>query len=172
MSAITHLTLEQFHERYTDADKPYYEYWHGEAIQKNVPTRAHSYLQAILAQAFEAAGYHAGPELTLRIDPDWEPVPDVAASLSNEQPYPTKPIEIVAEVLSPKDRPAHVLDKCRHYQNIGIGQIYVFDPELRTAQIWNSEHDKLDSVDRLALGNGVIMQVDQLWLALDGKLGN
>jgi Uma2 family endonuclease len=42
---------------------------------------------------------------------------------NNEQPYPTKPIEIVAEVLSPKDRPGHVLDKCRHYQNIGISQI-------------------------------------------------
>jgi len=39
---------------------------------------------------FVKAGYAAGAELDLRIDPDWEPRPDVVASLAIEEPYPTQ----------------------------------------------------------------------------------
>jgi hypothetical protein len=84
------LTLEEFRNRYADA-KPYYEYWFGEAIQKSVPTWLHCLLQAILTEFLTRAGYRAGPELELRIDSDWQPKADVAAALTVEHPYPTKP---------------------------------------------------------------------------------
>jgi Uma2 family endonuclease len=101
MGSATHLlTLEEFRCRYAE-EKPYYEYWFGEAVQKSVPTWLHTLLARILADALDRAGYASGPELELRIDPNWQPKPDVAAALTVEIPYPTKPIDVVAEVLSP-----------------------------------------------------------------------
>jgi Uma2 family endonuclease len=95
---------------------------------------------------------------------------DVAAALSVEDPYPTRPIEAVAEVLSPEDQPARVLAKCQHYQEIGIGQIYIFDPQLRTAQLWNAERDALEVVDTMYLGNGTVMLVSSIWTTLAQKI--
>jgi hypothetical protein len=34
------LSLTDFHARY-DGEKPYFEYWEGEAVQKSTPTRLH-----------------------------------------------------------------------------------------------------------------------------------
>src|SRR4051812_35557680 len=46
-------------------------------------------------------------------------------------PYPTKPTELVMEVLSPTDAMSLVHDKCQNYQRIGIQQIFVLGPECR-----------------------------------------
>ena len=89
----------------------------------SLPTWLHSILQALLAEVLTWAGYTAGSELELRIDPDWEPKPDVSAALKIEQPYPTRPIDIVAEVLSPGDDMHTVHEKCEQYARIGIFQI-------------------------------------------------
>ncbi|MDQ2841154.1 MAG: Uma2 family endonuclease, partial [Acidobacteriota bacterium] len=86
MATVTHLlSLEEFRKRYAD-DKPYFEYWFGEAVQKSASNWQHALLQAILAGTLSEAGYRAGVELELRIDPDWQPKADVAAALTVEQP--------------------------------------------------------------------------------------
>jgi len=91
MAATTHrLTLDEFHARY-EAEKPYYEYWFGEAVQKSVPTWLHSVLMAVLTDLLHGAGYKTGAELELRIDPGWQPKADVVATLTSiPGPYPTK----------------------------------------------------------------------------------
>jgi Uma2 family endonuclease len=170
MSVITSLTLEQFRSLEAQSEGPRLEYWHGTAVAKTMPTWLHSALQRILADLFEAAGYNAAVELELRIDSDWQPKPDVAAALLMEEPYPTRPIEIVAEVLSPEDEPGRVIAKCRQYQRIGIGQIFVFDPQQRTAHIWNASQDGLVQIDRMQLSNGTVLLVSGVWVALDRKL--
>ncbi len=48
-SAAPLLTLAEFHARY-DGEKPYYELWNGEAIQKSVPIWLHNLLERILAE--------------------------------------------------------------------------------------------------------------------------
>jgi Uma2 family endonuclease len=171
MSAITHLTLEQFHALEAQSEGPRLEYWYGEAIPKPMPTWLHSALQRILADLFESAGYNSAVELELRISPDWEPKPDVAAALLVEEPYPTRPIEIVAEVLSPEDQRPRVLAKCREYHRIGIGQIFVLDPLNRTARIWNAAKDDLEDIERLELGNGAVLLVSEIWRKLNRKMG-
>jgi Uma2 family endonuclease len=124
------LTLEELRNRYAE-EKPYYEYWFGEAIQKSAPTWLHCLLQAILTEFLTRAGYRAGPELELRIDADWQPKADVAAAVTVEHPYPTKPIDVVAEILSP-DRMSRVFEKCRQYARIRITKIFVLDPESKS----------------------------------------
>lgn len=50
------------------------------------------------------AGYRAGSEVKLKIDPRSHPIPDVIATRGRvELPYPTKAVEIVIEILSEED---------------------------------------------------------------------
>ena len=114
------LTLEEFRLRYAN-EKPYFEYWFGEAIQKAVPTIPHCLLQKVLMRLLDRAGYRSVSEAELRIDPNWQPKPDVLASLSRlESPYPTKPVKVVMEVLSPTDAMSLVYEKCQNYERIGV----------------------------------------------------
>src|SRR5437764_657497 len=96
--ATTALTLDQFNAQY--AKQHGYEYWFGEVVQKGTSAWLHGLLQVILGDLFYKLGYVSGSEIDLRIDPNWQPRPDVTAALQIEQPYPTKPVDIVAEILS------------------------------------------------------------------------
>jgi Uma2 family endonuclease len=109
------LTVTQFERRYGQ-EKPYYEFWYGQAIQKSTPTWIHGLLQKILMDLLSAGGYKAGSEVKLKIDPELQPIPDVIATRGQiELPYPTKPLEIVIEILSDDD--PHV-PKSNEVQNV------------------------------------------------------
>ena len=71
----TLLTLEEFDARY--GSEPGWEYWFGEAVRKPVPTWYHGVLQVVLANLLLEAGYFSGSEIDLKVDPRWQPRPDV-----------------------------------------------------------------------------------------------
>jgi Uma2 family endonuclease len=168
MSAATGLlTLEEFNVQY--AQEHGYEYWFGEVRPKGMPTWIHGLLQAILAEFFYKLGYISGSEIDLHIDPNWQPRPDVMAALEFEQPYPTKPVDIVAEVLS-DDPMTKVFEKCRNYARIGIPQIFVFDPEFKTAWEWSRENNNLERIDALRLRNGSTLNVSEIWTELSTRM--
>lgn len=166
MATAAHpLTLEEFHARYA-GQKPSYEYWFGEAIQKSMGTWLHSLLQSLIAELLRRVGYKAGTEVELRIDREWEPVADVAGSLKSVTGrYPTDPVDVVVEILSPEDRMSHVMRKCRHYARIGIPQIFVLDPEERVAWRWDS--GSLERVSELNLSNGSSICLAEVWQQLE-----
>jgi Uma2 family endonuclease len=166
-TATRHLTLGEFRAQY-QGRKPYFEYWFGEPIQKSMPTWLHSVLQGILVELLKRAGYKSGSELELRIDPNWQPVPDVTGvSTSPAGPYPTQPVDIVIEILSPDDPFPQVLKKCRHYARIGTQKIFIADPEEKTAWEWNEGAQRLERVDALQLPNGQSMPLSDVWTELD-----
>lgn len=166
-SATRHLTLEEFRAQY-QGRKPYFEYWFGEPVQKSMPTWLHSVLQTILAEFLKRAGYKSGSELELRIDPEWQPVPDVTGlSTSPEGPYPTQPVDIVIEILSPDDPFPHVLKKCRHYARIGTQKVFVADPDDRTGWEWDERSQRLQHVDSFQLPNGQCIALADVWTELD-----
>lgn len=167
-TAIDLLSLEEFRARYAD-EKPYYEYWFGEAVQKTVPTWLHSLLQAILAEILNHSGYRAGSEVELRIDPDWQPKADIAAALIIEHPYPTKPLDVVAEILSPEDRMSRVFEKCRQYARIGILKTFVLDLQLHYSWEWSRETENLERVSTLQLPNGRAIDVAEIWRELERR---
>lgn len=171
MAPATHsLTLEEYRCRY-EHEKPYYEYWFGEAIQKSVPTTLHGILQQILCTLFSLAGYRSGSEIELRIDPNWQPKPDVIASLARiGLPYPTEPVDIVAEVLSPDDSMGDVFEKYRQYQRVGIRQTFVFDPESRVSWAWSSRTENLEKISLVELANGQTIAAAEIWARLDRAL--
>lgn len=170
MAGATLISLEQYHDRYSNEHGC--EYWFGEVVRKPVPTWLHSILQALLAELFTKAGYIAGSELDLRINRDWEPRPDVAATLKPiTEPYPTKPIEVVAEVLSPDDTIPKIKEKCSLYSDIGIAQIFVFDPERKQAWEWNHQRSGLEQLsDQLKLQNGTRILLHEVWSELDRRV--
>ena len=106
------LTVAEFERQYGQ-EKPYYEYWHGEAIPKSMPNTVHGLLQIIIAALLRQAGYRAGSEVKLKIDPFFHPVPDLIADRSAlEAPYPTKALEIVVEILSEDDPYSRIMTNC------------------------------------------------------------
>ncbi len=58
-------------------------------------------------------GYEAGHEVTIKLDPDYELIPDAIAAKGNiGDPYPTQPFEFAIEILSPEDPFSWILRKC------------------------------------------------------------
>jgi Uma2 family endonuclease len=148
MSAVAHkLTVEQFRAVYGEC-KPNYELLDGEAVQKALGTKRHSYMQGILYSLLDQLGFNAGTELTLAISDSWEPVPDVTGELASdiEEPYPTHPIAVAIEILSPSDPFTRVIRKCRRYAEWGITDILVFDPIGCEAWYWDKAADDLARV--------------------------
>ena len=59
------------------------------------------------------------------------------------EPYPTKPIPVVIEILSPRDAFTRVIQKCRQHSAWGIPDVLVFDPMGREAWFWDTPTDDL-----------------------------
>jgi Uma2 family endonuclease len=164
------LTLKEFERQFGDA-KPYHEYWFGEAVPKAMPTWLHGLLQHILMDLLKEAGYRAGSEVKLKISPDFEPVPDIIATGDKiELPYPTKPFDVVVEILSPEDPFQRVLRKCKLYADWGISNVFVIDPEGREAWTWNNKAHLLETVTALALTNGKSITLKRIFDELDAAL--
>ncbi len=165
MSTVTQpISLEEFHSQYGQ-QKPYFEYWFGEPIQKTIPTWLHAVLQGIVREALRRAGYKSGSEVELRIDPQWEPVPDVIGTLKSIKDYPTEPVEIVVEILSPDDKLIHVIHKCGQYERIGTERIFVLDPIDKLAWQWKARG--LEAITELSLPNGAAVALEEIWRQLE-----
>jgi Uma2 family endonuclease len=137
MAAVAEkLSFLEFQAKYGRDDKTY-EYWHGEAIKKGMATWVHGLLIRIVMELLTEAGYIAGTDVELRIIPEAHPKPDVIATSGEmEEPYPTKAVDVVVEVLSPDDAMAYVLEKCKAYQDWGFAYIYVVNARQRQLLRW------------------------------------
>jgi Uma2 family endonuclease len=161
------LTKEEFHARY-DGAKPYYEYWDGEAVQKAMPKSIHGLIQKLLMRLLDDLGFESASEVELRLDPDYEPVPDVIAVEGVlENPYPTKPFEVVIEILSTDDQFSRVLRKCRLYEKWGIRQIVIVDPQDRV--VWRFENGGPVETDVIATRGEAKVLAATLWEEVDRR---
>ena len=127
------LSLEQFERLYQD-EKPHFEYWFGGAEQKAPPTSLHGTLQVILAILLAKSGWKAATEVRLKISSVAHPVPDLIADRKRIQgPYPTEPLDLCIEILSPGDDLKKTFQKAAHYLDWGIGCVWIIDGERRKA---------------------------------------
>jgi Uma2 family endonuclease len=157
------LTFAQFQLKYGHGDRSY-EYWYGEAVPKAMPTWIHGLLQAILTRLLNEAGYSAGSEVELRIDPDAHPKPDViATSQEVEEPYPTKAVDVVVEILSKDDPMPYLLDKCEAYRKWGFEHIYLVNPESKQILRWTEKGLQLTD-------NLVTIPTARIWQQLEESL--
>jgi Uma2 family endonuclease len=133
--------------------KPATEWILGEAVQKVSPRRRHSLLQVALVEAlrrWSRGRGDLGTEWRFRITPPGQAtrplVPDIAF-LSNERKaglvgeeleVPNVAPDIVAEILSPDDRPDRVDDKRATYLAAGVRLVIIVDPEARTLEAYDT----------------------------------
>ena len=130
------LTYPEFQSKYEHGDHSF-EYWKGQAIPKGMPTWIHGLLQGIIMQLLSDASYIAASEVELRIVGDAHPKPDVIATSSAiEEPYPTKAVDVVVEILSEDDTMPYVLEKCEAYEAWGFKFIYLVNPQTRQLFRW------------------------------------
>jgi Uma2 family endonuclease len=78
-------------------------------------------------------GVVALSEVTVRISPTRYLVPDVIAAPALQGTYPTEPVQLCVEILSPEDRVGAMLAKCERYHEWGVPFCWVIDPERQTA---------------------------------------
>ena len=138
-TAVSHLSIEEFHRLY-DTQKPYREYWFGEAVAKSIPSSPHGAVQFAVMLLLRARGWKPSSEVRLKISGEIEPIPDVVASREKlEFPYPTKPVGICVEILSADDQLKTVFQKAGHYLAWGVGYVWIIDPDARTGWIVSQE---------------------------------
>ena len=79
--------------------------------------------------------FRAGPEVTVRVNPTQYLVPDVVVQESGsvQRPYPTEPVHLCIEVLSPDDRLSDTIAKCERYHIWGVPHVWIIDPEEHRA---------------------------------------
>jgi hypothetical protein len=101
-------------------EKPYHEYRDGAVSPKALPTKFHSIIQYTLMAMLQNQGVQVFPELTVPISPTKYLVPDVCVTDDFPGPYPTEPVLLCCEILSPEDRLGAMLSKCEEYHAWGV----------------------------------------------------
>lgn len=129
--------------------KPASEYEDGVVTQKPMPTRKHGLIQGWLVELLRQRAPHleSGSEITVQLRTGKFMVPDVIAQRrdSIQDPYPTEPVALCVEILSPTDRLSDALAKCEAYLAWGVAHTWILDPDLRCA--WTlSAGDRLREV--------------------------
>jgi Uma2 family endonuclease len=130
-------TLVSVEEYLRTSYKPACEYIDGALRQKPMPTYMHSKIQGRVVSLIEGCGkgFESLPELTVRIREDKYLVPDVVVDRieRRQQPYPTKPVYLCIEIMSPDDRFSEVATKCEEYHAWGVPFCWIVDPEKRAS---------------------------------------
>lgn len=160
VAVAENLSFSEFQAKFENGDRAY-EYWHGRAMPKGMPTWIHGLLQIILGELLREAGFFAGSEVELRIVPEARPKPDLIATRGNvEVPYPTSAVDVVVEILSPDDAMAYVIEKCRSYREWGFPDIYVVDSESRLVFRWTGQALEISAML-------TSIPSEKIWLRLD-----
>src|SRR5580704_4228314 len=133
-------------------EKPYCEYRDGAVSPKALPTKLHAIIQYALLILLRGQGVQALPELTVRISPTRYLVPDVCVADAFPGPYPTEPVRLCCEILSPEDRLGTMLAKCEEYHAWGVPFCWVIDPAKRSAWEYHAAGEPLRVQATLSAG--------------------
>src|SRR5271165_2931383 len=98
MSAAAIVSVEDYLHR---TEKPYCEYVDGVLYPKPMPTTLHALAQSMLILLLRRQGVHTLSEVTLRLTATKYLTPDVGAARTPQTPYPTGPVLLCVEILSP-----------------------------------------------------------------------
>ena len=147
-------------------EKPYREYRDGVVTPKAMGTKFHSIIQRVLLTLLQNQGVQAFPELTVRISPTKYLVPDAAVAGDFPGPYPTEPVLLCCEILSPEDRLGAMLSKCEEYHAWGVPFCWVIDPVKRTAWDYHSGAEPVRVISALRAGE-LAVSLEELFSALD-----
>ena len=130
MSATTLIPVDEY---LLNSEKPSCEYRDGVLYPKPMATTFHGLIASMLLFMLRKLGLQSAPEVTVRLSPTKFLVPDVIAAPVLQRPYPTEPVLLCCEILSPEDRLGAMFSKCEEYHAWGVPFCWVIDPIKRTA---------------------------------------
>lgn len=159
MSSTTLVPVEEYLGYSSD---PNCEYRDGVLYPKPKPTTIHALLEFMLVLMLRKLGLEAAPEVTVRISPTRYLVPDVAAAPVLERPYPTEPVLLCCEILSPGDRLGTMLAKCEEYHVWGVPFCWVIDPDKRAAWEYHSGAEPVRVTTSVRAGD-LTMNLEELF---------
>ena len=165
MSTAVLIPVEEFLRL---SEKPTCEYRDGVLYPKAMPTKFHSELEFMLVLMLRKLGLEAVHELTVRISATKYLVPDVVAAPVLQNPYPTEPVLLCCEILSPGDGLGTMLAKCEEYHAWGVPYCWVIDPVKRTAWEYHSGAEPVRASGALRAGE-YAAGLDELFSAIDSK---
>ena len=149
-------------------EKPYREYREGVVSSKAMPTKLHSIIQLALLMLLRSQRVRPLPELTIRISPTKYLVPDVCVAHGDfPGPYPTEPVQLCCEILSPADRLGTMLGKCEEYHAWGVPFCWVIDPVKPSAWEYHADSDPVRVTDTLRAGE-LSISLEELFSELAG----
>ena len=163
MSSATLVPVEEY-LRLTE--KPNREYRDGVLYPKAMPTTFHGILEPMLWLALRKLGLLAAVEVTVKLSPTKYLVPDVIAAKVLQNPYPTEPVLLCCEILSPEDSLGATLAKCEEYHTWGVPFCWVIDPNKRTAWEYHAAAEPVRVTGALRAGEFSV-NLEELFSALD-----
>jgi Uma2 family endonuclease len=129
----------------------------GVLIERNVGTRDHGRLQALLAAYFVRRerqwNIRVYTEVRMKVRAGKYMIPDlsiVQGAEPAEQVFQTPPLLLI-EILSPEDRPIRVNERVREELKFGVPFVWVIDPETMESELntQSGSHKIEDGVLRL-----------------------
>ncbi len=155
-------TLMSVDEYLKYSSKPNAEYIDGVLRPKPMATSLHGLVIALLLALLRRQGIDARPEVTVRLSPTKFLIPDLIADHTIPDPYPTEPVMLCVEILSPEDRVGAMLAKCEEYHAWGVPHCWVIDPAKRTAWEYDAQCDpvRVESSGILHAGNLAVRLAD------------
>jgi Uma2 family endonuclease len=154
--------------------KPACDYLDGVLRQKPLPTRKHGVLQARFMQLINVGfpNFEAASEVTVRLRPGKYFVPDVIVQQFGriQDPYPTEPVHLCIEILSPDDRMSEVLGKSEEYHAWGVPTVWIADPENERAWEYRAgERLKEIPRDGSLTADGIAIPVSEAFSVLHAR---
>jgi Uma2 family endonuclease len=165
MSTISLVPVEEY-LRYSE--KPNCEYRDGVLYPKPMPTTLHGLLQIMLGFMLGKVGLEAASEVTVKLTPTKYLVPDFLAAPVLQTPYPTEPVLLCCEILSPEDSLGTMLGKCSEYHAWGVPYCWVIDPIKRTAWEYHSGSEPVKVTGVLSAGEYSI-RLEELFSVLRNR---
>ncbi|MCC6538642.1 MAG: Uma2 family endonuclease [Bryobacterales bacterium] len=169
MGAVATTTLVSVEEYLRNTDKPTCEYRDGVLFPKPMATFLHGLIALRLMMLLNRQGLISAPEVAVRLSPARYLVPDVIGTLKVQHPYPTEPVLLCCEVLSPDDRLGATFAKCDEYHAWGVPFCWVVDPVKRTAWEYHRATGEPVRVAEALHAGDYTVALPELFSAIEGK---
>ncbi len=154
------------------AYRPDCDYVDGQVQERNLGELDHSDLQRqlilLLANAKEI---RVNPELRVQVGANRFRVPDLCVMLADaprDQVVRFPPL-LCIEILSPEDTLSRMVERVHDFLNMGVRQVWIFDPRLRSAMVCEGTAMVEHTSGQLVLpGTQVTLDLAEVFRVLDG----
>ncbi len=153
---------------------PDLEYLDGELREKSVVTLTHGEVQILLGVWFyehrKEWQIRSAVEVRTQVSANQVRLPDfvVLVRTNRELGALTQPPLVAIEVLSPSDSYRELKGRAADLAAMGVRNVWLIDPELRTAELWRDGAWQRETSNRLqAVDSPVYLDLAWLWERMD-----